>query len=243
MRVLLIEAQSLIADAVTTILNRERITTDVMSEDELRSLAPSGGDEKVNYAALVIGDVAATGQLARFARQRLDGLPILALSPQRNPDRAAEWLDAGVDDVVVKPINGRETAARLRALVRRADGKTDVMEEIGAITVRFDGSDPEIAGQRLPLSAREHAVFIHLARNRGRIVGKESLYEAVYGLDGERPMGKVIDVYICKLRKKLAQVTGGENYIETVFNRGYKFDDPARTAKFRNLPAVEACAA
>ncbi len=243
MRVLLIEPESLIANALTSVFARERVTCDVMTEEEFESLAPSGSDETLNYAAVVIGEVDDPISSTRFSRKRFSDTPLLALLARRDPERAADILDAGADDVLVKPINSREAAARLRASVRRASGRAEALEVIGDITVRFDGSDPEVSGQRLQLSGREHAIFMHLARNRGRIVSKETLYEAVYGLDGERPLGKVIDVYICKLRKKFAQVTGGQNYIETVFNRGYKFDDPRKTVEFRALPAVQACAA
>ncbi len=243
MRVLLIEPQELIAQALSSVFARERIACDVMNQEDARSLAPAGSNETLNYAAIVIGEVDDPVDLTRWARRRFEDLPVLALLPRRAPETAADILDAGADDVLVKPVNDREAAARIRAAARRAAGKADATETIGAITVRFDGSDPEIRGERLKLSGREHAIFMHLAMNRGRVVGKESLYEAVYGLDGERPLGKVIDVYICKLRKKLAQASGGENYIETVFNRGYKLDDPARTEQFRALPAVQACAA
>lgn len=243
MRILLIEPEALIAKALTDVFARERIACDVMGEDDARSLAPSGGDETLNYAAIVIGEVADPIDLSRWARRRFDALPVMALLGRRAPELAAGILDAGADDVLVKPVHSREIAARLRAVVRRAAGRAEPSEEIGALRIYFDGSDPEVHGQRLKLSGREHAIFMHLARNRGRVVGKESLYEAVYGLDGERPLGKVIDVYICKLRKKLASASGGENYIETVFNRGYKFDEPAHTDQFRALPAVEAFAA
>lgn len=243
MRVLLVEPQPLIGTAIKSILLRGRIETDIMTTEEFQSLAPTGSTEQLNYVAILIGEVGDAEGLVRFARHRFAELPVLNLLSRKDPDFAAALLDAGADDVMVKPITASEASARIRARARKAAGRTQVTEEIGDVTVYFDGSDPEINGARLPLSGREHAVFMHLAMNRGRIIGKESLYEAVYGLDGERPLGKVIDVYICKLRKKLAQATGGQNYIETVFNRGYKFDDPARTAEFRALPAVEACAA
>lgn len=244
MRVLLVEPQPLIATAIQSILLRGRIDTDIMTEEEFQSLAPAGSNEQLNYTAIVLGSVEQDPvNLVRFARDRFEDLPTLALLTRKDPDLSAALLDAGADDVMVKPITDVEAAARIRARARRASGRAQVSEKVGDVTVYFDGSDPEIHGQRLQLSGREHAVFMHLATNKGRIIGKESLYEAVYGLDGERPLGKVIDVYICKLRKKLASATGGQNYIETVFNRGYKFDDPARTVEFRQLPAVEAYAA
>ncbi len=243
MRILLVESEGLVAQALSSVFARERIACDVMTEEDARSLAPSGSEETLNYAAIVVGEVGNPVDLARWARRRFDELPLVCLLSRRSPEMSADILDAGADDVLVKPVNSREIAARLRAVVRRAAGKPDTSEEVGAIRVFFDGSDPQIHGERLKLSGREHAIFMHLARNRGRVVGKEALYEAVYGLDGERPLGKVIDVYICKLRKKLAMASGGENYIETVFNRGYKFDEPKQTEPFRALPAVEAYAA
>ena len=101
---------------------------------------------------------------------------------------------------------------------------------VGRLTVFLDGRDPEVGpaggGERLRLSQREHAILGVLASHHRRVVSKEHIYDEVYGLSGADPLDKVIDVYICKLRKKIAEATGGARYIETVYGRGYKFEAP-----------------
>lgn len=172
--------------------------------------------------------------------------PIVVLRDFRNSAAAAEALNIGADDDLVIPLKGVELRSRINSIHRRAHGHAAESVTIGEITAFFDGRDPEIAGSRVRLSRREHAIFQHLVLNSGRIISKAAIYDAVYGMADDRPFDKVIDVYICKIRKKIDLATSsGHQYIETVYGRGYKFSAepdhliaPAgRTEDRRALPA------
>lgn len=194
------------------------------------------------YLALLVGEAPAKLELIESVRRTGVALPIASLMDHRDAAFAIESLHAGVDDVIVKPFNAHELKARLHAIKRRLAGHVDGSRRLGRLTVYYDGRDPEVDGKRIKLSHREHTIFNHLALNIGRVVAKESVYTAVYGALGAAPFDKVIDVYICKLRKKLAEATGGDQYIETVYCRGYKLDAPENTtvqrlASFRRSAA------
>jgi two-component system cell cycle response regulator CtrA len=143
----------------------------------------------------------------------------------------AELLDRGADEVLVAPIKAIELKARVNAILRRSHGHASDAVKVGNIVAYFDGRDPEVAGTRMRLSQREHAVFKQLALNASKVVPKSAIYDAVYGISEMPPFEKVIDVYICKIRKKLDAATpGGGRYIETVPGRGYRFSDDALIA-------------
>ncbi|MFD1342033.1 winged helix-turn-helix domain-containing protein [Litorisediminicola beolgyonensis] len=164
--------------------------------------------------------------------------PVVVLRDMRNARRSAEALDAGADDDVVIPVKGVELRSRINSIRRRAAGHSSESLNIGEVNVYFDGRDPEICGSAVHLSPREHAIFQHLATNAEKVVPKQILYDAVYGMSEEQPFDKVIDVYICKLRKKIAAASeSGHPYIKTLHGRGYKFAGPDHGARSRQHPA------
>ena len=226
MRVLLIEQDSGIAAAIARELKKAKVDPEIAGQGEADVLA--GGSAKVldDYDAVVIGTVSdQVGEVARLRRNQVN-CAVICLLDHRCTASTIELLRSGADDVLVKPVNGAEMRARMEAARRRAHGHNTNAVAVGRLTVYLDGRDPEVEGERLRLSHREHAIFTVLALNHRRVVSKERIYEAVYGLSGSDPLDKVIDVYICKLRKKITQATGGK-YIETVYGRGYKLEAPA----------------
>lgn len=153
--------------------------------------------------------------------------PIVVLRDFRNARAAARTLDHGADDDLVIPLKGIELRSRINAITRRVHGHAAQSVSIGEVTAYFDGRDPEVAGKRVFLSGREHAIFQHLALNARKVMSKAAIYDAIYGLAEEQPFDKVIDVYICKIRKKIdAAARSGHRYIETVHGRGYKMSPP-----------------
>ncbi|WP_428410372.1 response regulator transcription factor [Hyphococcus sp.] len=185
--------------------------------------------ELENYAGILVGNM--DDPFSIVDKLRLSGVqtPILMLSDVKNTSNALRAFSVGADDFLIKPVNPAELKMRVHAVSRRMTGRAETSFELGKLTVHLDGRDPEVDGERIKLSHREHAIFNYLSRNLGRVVPKESVYEAVYGSMDCEPFEKVIDVYICKLRKKLAEATDGEQYIETVYCRGYKMDAPEKT--------------
>lgn len=189
---------------------------------DLSLLNRPGSDER---PFLLAGAEAPLDQL-RALREAGCTNPVVVLRDFRNSAGAAEALNAGADDDLVIPLKGVELRSRILSIHRRAHGHAAESVTVGEITAFFDGRDPEIAGRRVHLSRREHAIFQHLVLNAGRVVSKAAIYDAVYGMADDRPFDKVIDVYICKIRKKIdAAAPSGHAYIETVYGRGYKFSD------------------
>lgn len=228
MRALLIEPDSGIADAIGRQLDGGKIKHDRMAGDDMRDLLEGRDDGPLgDYDAVIIGGLDRAAECVAMLRGRQVEAAILCLLDRRCATTTVNILRAGADDVLVKPVVSAEIRARIEATRRRSHGLTTNAVHVGRLTVFLDGRDPEVDGNRLHLSQREHAILSVLALNHRRVVSKERIYEAVYGLSGSDPLDKVIDVYICKLRKKIAGVTDGGKYIETVYGRGYKFEAPA----------------
>ncbi|MWD28474.1 DNA-binding response regulator [Aquicoccus sp. SCR17] len=188
---------------------------------DLRLLNRAGHD---SHAFLLGAGPGLIGQILKL-RQAGCAHPILVLRDQPDAENVARALDAGADDDVAMPARAMELKARINAVLRRAHGHSADSVTIGEVTAFFDGRDPEVGGRRVRLSRREHAIFHQLVLNARRVISKAAIYDAVYGMAEDQPFDKVIDVYICKIRKKIseASLTGGQ-YIETVHGRGYKLD-------------------
>lgn len=158
--------------------------------------------------------------------------PIIVFRNFRNSQDTASLLDLGADDVMVSPIRGAEVVSRMNSVVRRLYGHAADSIVMGELTAYFDGRDPIISGSRIKLSKREHSVFQHLALNSNKVISKDAIYDAVYGSSIDQPFDKIIDVYICKLRKKIAAASeSGWQYIETVQGRGYRLMLPETISK------------
>ncbi|WP_152455574.1 response regulator transcription factor [Roseivivax sp. THAF40] len=162
--------------------------------------------------------------------------PILVLRETRDAFASSAVLDAGADDDLVAPIKMVELLSRINSIARRAAGHSSESITLGEAEIFFDGRHPEFCGHKVPLSRREYAIFHELALAGGRCVSKRALYDAVYGMSDDQPFDKVIDVYICKLRKKFSNASTFDHpYIETVHGRGYKLTEP----EFRSVTAAE----
>ena len=150
--------------------------------------------------------------------------PVLVIRESRNSQKTAEALDVGADDDIILPMNGIEVRSRISSIVRRTCGHMSDSVTIDEVTAYTDGRDPEISGTRVKLTPREYAIFQYLFVNSPKVVSRIAIYDTVYSLSDTQPFDKVIDVYICKIRKKISAASeSGYHYIETVFGRGYKF--------------------
>lgn len=150
--------------------------------------------------------------------------PILILSGMGEPDKKVKGLGFGADDYITKPFNKDELVARINAIVRRAKGHSQSVIQTGKLTVNLDAKSVEVEGGRLHLTGKEYAMLELLSLRKGTTLTKEMFLNHLYG-GMDEPELKIIDVFICKLRKKIASATGGDNYIETVWGRGYVLRD------------------
>lgn len=152
--------------------------------------------------------------------------PTLVLSGYDDAENKIKSFGFGADDYMTKPFHREELIARIHAIVRRSKGHAQSSIQTGSILVNLDAKTVEVEGQPVHLTGKEYQMLELLSLRKGTTLTKEMFLNHLYG-GMDEPELKIIDVFICKLRKKLAQATGGDNYIETVWGRGYVLRDPA----------------
>jgi two-component system, cell cycle response regulator CtrA len=158
------------------------------------------------------------------------GTPILILSGQNEVDTKVQGLGFGADDYLTKPFHREELVARINAIVRRSKGHSQSVIRTGRLAVNLDTKTVEVDNQRVHLTGKEYAMLELLSLRKSTTLTKEMFLNHLYG-GMDEPELKIIDVFICKLRKKLAAACDGENYIETVWGRGYVLRDPEELAE------------
>ena len=151
--------------------------------------------------------------------------PVLILSGLSELDNKIKGLGFGADDYLTKPFDKRELIARIQAIVRRSQGHSQSIIETGKVKVNLDSRTVEVDGKPLHLTGKEYSILELLSLRKGSTLTKEMFLNHLYG-GMDEPEVKIIDVFICKLRKKIADMTEGSNYIETVWGRGYVLRDP-----------------
>ena len=151
--------------------------------------------------------------------------PVLILSGLDGLDDRIKGLDAGADDYLTKPFDKRELIARVQAVVRRSKGHADSVIRTGKLTLNLDSRTVTVGKRPLHLTNKEYGILELLSLRKGATLSKEAFLNHMYG-GMDEPGAKVIDVFMCKLRKKLAAATAGVDCIKTVWGRGYVLRDP-----------------
>jgi two-component system, cell cycle response regulator CtrA len=164
-------------------------------------------------------------EVVRRLRSAKVQTPILILSGRSDPTDKVKGLMGGADDYLTKPFNKAELVARIQAIVRRSKGHAESLIRTGKLVLNMDARSVESEGRRLHVTGKEYSILELLSLRKGTTLTKEMFLDHLYG-GMDEPELKIIDVFICKLRKKLAEATGGEHYIETVWGRGYVLKDP-----------------
>jgi len=165
----------------------------------------------------------------RSLRRRGLALPVIVLV-EGAPDAAAEEavLHAGADDVVYRPLHLAVLHARMQATARRARGYASSALTCGNVTLDQEQHAVWVDDGRVPLTAREYDFLETLMRHKGVLLSKERFMSSLYA-EAEAPDSKIVDVFVCKLRRKLA-ASGAAEMIRTVWGRGYVLFEPAAEA-------------
>ena len=163
--------------------------------------------------------------------------PILILSGADDTDSKLKGFGFGADDYLTKPFHREELVARIHAIIRRSKGHAQSVIRVGKVLVNLDAKTVDVEGRTVHLTGKEYQMLELLSLRKGSTLTKEMFLNHHYG-GMDEPELKIIDVFICKLRKKLAEATGGDSYIETVWGRGYVLREPIAV----DLPRLAASA-
>jgi two-component system cell cycle response regulator CtrA len=228
MRVLLIEDDSAIAQSIELMLKSERfnIYTTHLGEEgiDLGKIY----DYDIILLDLNLPDMSGY-EVLRTLRVSKVKTPILILSGLGNIEDKVRGLGFGADDYMTKPFHKDELVARIHAIIRRSKGHAQSVITTGDLTVNLDTKTVEVAANRVHLTGKEYQMLELLSLRKGTTLTKEMFLNHLYG-GMDEPELKIIDVFICKLRKKLSSASGGQNYIETVWGRGYVLREPGEEA-------------
>lgn len=224
MRVLVVEDDSNTAQSIELMLKAEGYIVDTTNLGEDGLEIGKLYDYDIIILDLMLPDIDGYEVLRRLRAARVS-TPILILSGLSELDSKLKGLGFGADDYLTKPFDRRELIARLQAIIRRSKGHSDSVIRTGRLTVNLDTRTVEVEKQPLHLTGKEYGILELLSLRKGTTLTKEMFLNHLYG-GMDEPELKIIDVFVCKLRKKLSNATGGENYIETVWGRGYVLRDP-----------------
>ncbi|MCA3260853.1 MAG: response regulator transcription factor [Telmatospirillum sp.] len=229
MRVLLVEDDQATSRSIELMLKQEGFVCDTSALGEDGLEVGKLYDYDIILLDLMLPDMDGYEVLRRFRAGRIK-TPILILSGLTELDAKIKGLGFGADDYLTKPFDKRELIARIHAIVRRAKGHSQSIIKTGKLMVNLEARTVEAGARPLHLTGKEYAILELLSLRKGTTLTKEMFLNHLYGGIDE-PELKIIDVFVCKLRKKLSTACDGENYIETVWGRGYVLRDPPAKGK------------
>ena len=229
MRVLLVEDDKSVAKSIELMLKSEGYIVDQteLGEDGLE--IGKIYDYDIIILDLMLPDMDGYDVLKNLRAAKVT-TPILILSGLAELDNKIKGLGFGADDYLTKPFDKRELIARIQAIVRRSQGHSQSVIVTGKVKVNLDTRTVEVDGKPLHLTGKEYGILELLSLRKGSTLTKEMFLNHLYG-GMDEPEVKIIDVFICKLRKKLQTAADGDNYIETVWGRGYVLRDPEADKK------------
>ena len=224
MRVLLIEDDASTARSIELMLKSEGFnvyTTDLGEEGvDLGKLY----DHDIILLDLNLPDMSGFEVLRSLRVSKVE-TPILILSGLAGTEDKVKSLGIGADDYLTKPFHKDELVARIQAIVRRSKGHAQSVIQTGDLVVNLDTKTVDVNGARVHLTRKEYQMLELLSLRKGTPLTKEMFLNHLYdGMDEPEP--KIIDVFVCKLRRKLANVSDGRIFVETLWGRAHVLRDP-----------------
>jgi two-component system cell cycle response regulator CtrA len=236
MRVLLVEDDTIVARGVSLALKAASMIVDTADTGEESLELARLYDYDIIVLDLMLPDMEGYEVVRRLRAARIE-TPVLILSGLTRPQAKVRGFGMGADDYITKPFDQHELVARIQAIVRRAKGFSQPTLSVGPLTLNLGSREVLVEGRNVHLTGKEYAVLELLTLRKGVVLTKEAFLNHLYG-GMDEPEVKIIDVFICKLRKKLAQAGAGE-LIGTVWGRGYVLRDPTGGNRI-TLPPAEA---
>ncbi len=224
MRVLFCEDDLTTLRGVTMMLKQASMMVDTADTGEEALELAKLYDYDMIVLDLGLPDMEGYEVVRRLRAARVE-TPVLILSGTGKPGAKVKGLGLGADDFIVKPFDPQELVARIQAIVRRTKGFSRPTLTVGKLSLDLSAHDVTVEGRAVHLTGKEYAILELLTLRRGIVLTKEAFLNHLYG-GMDEPEVKIIDVFICKLRKKLAQA-GAADLIGTVWGRGYVLRDPA----------------
>jgi DNA-binding response OmpR family regulator len=219
MRLLLVEDDKMLGDAIKVGLRQAGYAVDWVEDGDAAELALRAGEYEL--VVLDLGLPKKSGlEVLRGFRQRGSHTPVLILTARDTVDDRVRGLDAGADDYLVKPFDLDELYARLRALARRQTGRSTPVLQHGDLALDPASHTVRQRGQVVDISPREFSVLQSLLESAGRVVSRARLEESLYSWN-EEVESNAIEVHVHHLRKKL-----GSDLIRTIRGVGYIIDKP-----------------
>jgi two-component system cell cycle response regulator CtrA len=235
MRVLLVEDDIAAARGVSLMLKSSGTVVDQADTGEEALDLVRHYDYDIVILDLMLPDMEGYEVVRRMRAARVE-TPVLILSGLSRPQAKVKGLAMGADDFITKPFDKAELIARMQAVVRRSKGFSQPSLRVGELQLNLDSHEVFVNGKQVHLTGKEYAILELLTLRKGMILTKEAFLNHLYG-GMDEPEMKIIDVFICKLRKKLAQA-GASNLIGTVWGRGYMMREPEQRQVFAPLPTL-----
>jgi two-component system, cell cycle response regulator CtrA len=238
MRVLLIEDDLTVARGLGLMLKSGGAVVDHCDTGAEALELARHYDYDIILLDLMLPDMEGYDVVRRLRAARIE-TPVLVLSGLSRPQAKVKAFGAGADDFLCKPFDKTELLARMQAVLRRSKGYSQPTLRIGEVVLNLDSREVAVGGTQVHLTGKEYAILELLVLRKGMVLTKEAFLNHLYGgLD--EPEMKIIDVFVCKLRKKLAQAGAGQ-LISTVWGRGYMVRDPGSSElRTPSLPASHA---
>jgi two-component system cell cycle response regulator CtrA len=235
MRVLLVEDDLTTARGIGVMLKGASMVVDTADTGEEALELAKLYDYDIVVLDLILPDMEGYEVVRRLRAARLE-TPVLILSGLAKPQARVKGFGLGADDFLAKPFDREELVARLQAIVRRSKGFSRPSLAVGPLTLDLGSREVQVNGRQVHLTGKEYAILELLTLRKGIVLTKEAFLNHLYG-GMDEPEVKIIDVFICKLRKKLAGA-GATDLIGTVWGRGYVLRDPSVPPRFPVPPPL-----